>query len=139
VTQTPAGEEARLADFGLARTYQASRLSGLTLTGALAGTPMYMAPEQVLSLRDVQPPADQYSAAATLYFLLTGHAPYDRATNMHIQFIQILDEDPVPLRKRRRDLPKALGTVIHRGLARTPSDRYPDVVAFAAALTPFLG
>lgn len=137
MTNTSAGEEARLADFGLARTYQASRLSGLTVAGALAGTPSFMAPEQVLSLRDVKPPADQYSAAATLYFLLTGHAPYDAADNMQLQFLRILDEDPVPMQERRRGISASLAAAIHRAMARETVDRYPNVAAFAKALRAF--
>jgi serine/threonine-protein kinase len=134
VTPQSVGEEACLADFGLARTYQASRLSGLTFAGAIAGTPAYMAPEQILSLRDVKPPADQYSVAATLYFLLTGHAPYDPATSVHALLVQVLEDDPIPLLKRRPDLPRLLGAMIRRAMSRAPEDRYPDVAAFAAAL-----
>jgi pSer/pThr/pTyr-binding forkhead associated (FHA) protein len=137
VTQTAEGEEARLADFGLARSYEASRLSGLTVAGALGGTPLYMAPEQVLSLRDVKPPADQYSAAATLYFLLTGKPPYDPGTNTQLQFLRILEKDPVPIRDRRAELPEALAVTIHRALAREPAGRYADVAGFATALRPF--
>jgi serine/threonine-protein kinase len=132
-------EEARLADFGLARTYQASQLSGLTATGSIAGTPVYMAPEQVLSLRTVKPPADQYGAAATIYFLLAGTAPYDRTDNPHMQIVQILEHDPVPLLKRNPALPKKLAAVIHKAMQREVDDRFPNVAEFAAALTPFAG
>jgi serine/threonine-protein kinase len=137
VAQGPAGEEARLADFGLARTYQASQLSGLTVAGAIAGTPIFMAPEQLLSLREVKPAADQYSVAATLYFLLSGHPPYDRAANTSIQLLRLLNEEPVSLLERRPDLPVALERVIHRALAREPKDRFPGIAAFSAALNPF--
>jgi pSer/pThr/pTyr-binding forkhead associated (FHA) protein len=137
VTRTSEGEEARLADFGLARSYQASRLSGLTIAGALGGTPLFMAPEQVLSLRDVKPTADQYSAAATLYFLLTGKAPFDPGTNAQLQFLRILEENPIPLRQRRRDLPDMLAAIIHRALAREPAERYANAADFAAALRRF--
>ena len=69
----------KLADFGLARAYDACRLSGLTMQGEVGGTPAFMAPEQVTHYRDVKPAADQYSAAATLYYLLTGQYVYDFA------------------------------------------------------------
>src|SRR5262249_48080058 len=58
-----------LAGLGLARAYQASQFSGLTITGSAGGTPAYMPPEQVRDFRTVKPPADQYAAAATLYNL----------------------------------------------------------------------
>jgi pSer/pThr/pTyr-binding forkhead associated (FHA) protein len=139
VTKTSEAEEALLADFGLARTYEASRLSGLTVAGSLAGTPLYMPPEQVLSLREVKPAADQYSAAATFYFMLTGKAPYDPDPNSQLQFMRVLEEPPIQLLKRRPDLPASLAVVIERAMAREPADRYANVMAFSAALRPFAG
>jgi serine/threonine-protein kinase len=62
----------RLADFGLARVYQSSQLSGLTMQGEIGGTFAFMAPEQATHFREARPAADQYSAGATLYNLLTG-------------------------------------------------------------------
>jgi hypothetical protein len=139
MTEGPAGEEARLADFGLSRAYQASRMSGLTLTGAIAGTPAFMAPEQVLNLREVKPAADQYSAAATLYFLLSGEPPFKREENVHLQILKLLQGDPIPLRNRRPDVWPELERVVHRALESIASDRYTNVAAFAAALSPFAG
>jgi serine/threonine-protein kinase len=127
----------KLADFGLARVYQASRLSGLTMTGEVGGTPAYMAPEQVSNYREARPPADQYAAAATLYHLLTGKFVFDTPSNFRQWFSLILQEDPVPVRSRRRDLPAGLAEVIHRALAKEPEDRYPDVAAFREALRVF--
>jgi serine/threonine-protein kinase len=139
VAHSASGEEARLGDFGLARVYQASRLSGLTVAGAIAGTPTYMPPEQVVSLREVQPAGDQYSAAATLYYVMSGKAPYDKAANIHMQLLRLLEDDPVPLSVRRPTIPRALEVVVHRALAREPDERFPDVASFAAALRPFAG
>jgi len=68
---------------------------------------------------------------------LSGKAPYDRATSTHLQLLQLLEEDPVPLLERRVNLSEALGAVIHRAMAHEPSERYPNVAAFAAALSPF--
>ena len=128
----------RLTDFGLARTYQASRISGLTQVGESGGTPRYMPPEQVQGFKDATPKSDQYSAAATLYFLLTGKTVYNSAGSVQAAYIQILTEDPVPVRSRRPELPEALAAVIHRGLARQPADRYPDAASLARALEPFM-
>ncbi|OHB68120.1 MAG: hypothetical protein A2V70_13980, partial [Planctomycetes bacterium RBG_13_63_9] len=64
-------EACKLADFGLARVYHGSPLSGLTLIGDAGGTIPYMPPEQITHYRDPSPLADQYSTAATLYRLLT--------------------------------------------------------------------
>lgn len=128
---------AKLADFGLARVYQTSQLSGLTMMGEVSGTVAYMAPEQVTQFREVKPPADQYSAAATLYNLVSGRFTYDLPRLLPKQIVMILQQDPVPIQKREADLPAELAAVIHRGLARDPKARFPDVRAMRAALARF--
>jgi serine/threonine-protein kinase len=127
----------RLSDFGLARLFQSSKLSGLTLEGQMAGTLPYMAPEQITNFREAKPPADQYSAAATLYNLLTGKQVYDfdRVNSRRLQLI--LNEDPVPIQQRRPELPEGLTAVIHQALHRDPSQRHPNVRAFLEELLPF--
>src|SRR5439155_19533887 len=77
VTKVNGREVVQLADFGLARVYQTSRLSGLTMNGDIGGTLPFMAPEQILNFREAKPPVDQYAAAATLYNLLTGCLIFD--------------------------------------------------------------
>ena len=135
---TVAGREVvRLADFGLARVYQASQLSGLTMTGDIGGTVAFMAPEQITHYREVKPPVDQYAAAATLYNLLTGQYVYDLPRELSKQIGLILNDDPKPIRTRRPDLPEALAAVVHRGLARDPGDRYPSARDFNSALSRF--
>lgn len=137
VTRGPGGEIAKLLDFGLARTYQASPISGLTVSGTAGGTPAFMPPEQVLDFRTAKPAADQYAAAATLYDLLTGapiHGPY---VSLQERYKQILTADPVPLLSHRPELPAELAAAIHRALARKPEERFADVQAFCQALAPF--
>lgn len=124
----------KLADFGLARVYQASRLSGLTLHGDIGGTVAYMPPEQITNYREVSPAADQYSAAATLYFLLTGQPVYDFAASELEPLVLILQEDPIPIQDRRGDISDDLAETIHRGLMREPRHRFADVAAFREAL-----
>jgi serine/threonine-protein kinase len=128
----------RLADFGLARVYQDSVLSGLTLTGDVGGSAGYMAPEQIHNFREVLPAADQYSAAATLYFLLTGQHIYNLPRERHRQVALVLNEEPIPIRERRAELPAALAAIIHQGLARDPASRFADIATLRKALAPFL-
>ena len=123
-----------LADFGLARAYQASKLSGLTTTGNIGGTLPFMAPEQITHYRDVTPAADQYSAAATLYHLLTKRHTYDFPKEVAKQLLLVLQESPKPIQQHRADLPDQLATVIHKGLARIPTARFVDVESFRIAL-----
>jgi serine/threonine-protein kinase len=128
--------QVKLADFGLARVYQASKLSGLTVTGDLGGTPAYLPPEQITQYRDVSPAADQYSTAAMLYHLLTGQYILDLPP-LPGALVVILEDEPAPIQSRRADIPDGLAAAIHRALAKQPEDRFPDVTAFRAALRPF--
>jgi serine/threonine-protein kinase len=137
LAELPDGKrQVKLADFGLARVYRASQISGLTHLGDLGGTPAYMPPEQITNYREVMPAADQYSTAAMLYHMLTGNWVFDLPP-MPGGLLTILNTEPVPLVERRPDLPAELGEVIHKALAKKPADRYPDVVAFRQALVPF--
>jgi serine/threonine-protein kinase len=127
----------KVADFGLARVYLASALSGLTLKNQTGGTLEFMSPEQITNFRDVQPAADQFSAAATLYTLLTGRCIRDLTGHLAARIEQILNSDLVPICQRRPDLNQKLAMVIHRALAREPRHRYPSVAHFRQALRPF--
>lgn len=134
VAKAAEGAVVKLADFGLARIYQSSQLSGLTMTGDVGGSMGFMPPEQITAYREAQPPADQYAAAATLYTLLTDKYVFDLPRELHKQFAMVLNDDPVPILQRRPDLPRKLAAAIHRALAREPADRFPDVKAFRKAL-----
>src|SRR5262249_33138138 len=130
-------EVLRVADFGLARVYQESALSGLTVTGDVGGTVAFMPPEQITNYRRALPATDQYAAAATLYNLLTGQYVHDLAPEIERQFLLILEKDAVPIRSRRPDLPRGLADVIHRALARKPEGRFAEVAEMRDALLPF--
>jgi serine/threonine protein kinase len=127
----------KLTDFGLARIYLTSPLSGLTFTGHTAGTSGFMAPEQITDFRGVKPAADQYSAGAMLYFLLTGQKVYDFPGEIQRQLLMVLQDDPVPIRQRRPEIPAELSAIVHRALARSPEDRFADVRSMHDALRPF--
>jgi serine/threonine-protein kinase len=133
----PDGQEARLADFGMAKVYQSTDAGqALTMPGVAGGTLEFAAPEMVCDFRRAGPLADQYGAAATLYTLLTG-CPLHDTTNV----VQLLDairsRDVVPLEWRRAGLPAALTAAIHRSLDREPSRRFPTVLALHEALLPY--
>ncbi len=113
----------KLADFGLARAYDDSRMSGLTLTGDIGGTPAFMAPEQILDFRNVGPPADIYGSAATLYYLLTGAFIFDLPDGAVAAYAMILEDEPVPIRERRPDVPQELAGTIVAGLTKDPARR----------------
>jgi serine/threonine-protein kinase len=137
IGQEGAKKKAMLADFGLARVFEASRISGLTMQGEVGGTPAFMAPEQVTHYRDVKPTADQYSAAATLYRMLTRQNVFDLPKDLASQIALLVTADVVPISRRRADVPAGLAAVIHKALSREPEERYPDVAAFRKELKRF--
>jgi serine/threonine protein kinase len=127
----------KVADFGLARIYQSSPMSGLTMMGEAGGSTHYMPPEQILDFRQAKPAADLYSLAATLYYLLTGKKIHDYPEGNRQALMMILHEDPVPVRSRRGEIPEPLAEVIHRALAHYPDGRFPDAAAFGRSMGAF--
>jgi serine/threonine-protein kinase len=134
VAGEPGAEVVKVSDFGLARAYEESSMSGLTVANVSGGTPAFMPPEQVTDFRSVRPAADQYAAAATLYHLLTGRGVYEKAHSTQEMLRRILVEDPIPLRADAPPLPEPFGTIVRRSLARDPAARFPSVRAMRAAL-----
>jgi serine/threonine-protein kinase len=130
-------KQTKVADFGLAKAYQTSRMSGVTMMGDVGGTVAFMPPEQITHFKKVNPAADQYSAAATLYNLLTNQYVYDFEGNSRDAMLKISTEDPVPIQQRRDDLPDELSQIIHRALSRNPKDRFSSAAQFRKALAAF--
>jgi eukaryotic-like serine/threonine-protein kinase len=123
---------ARLADFGLAKSFQQAGLSGLTATGAVGGTYPFMAREQLTSYREARPTTDVWSMAATLYFLVTGQFARDFEDRDPIA--AILRGGVVPLRQRDPSIPEDLAAVIDRALDDEPARRFPTAREFGAAI-----
>lgn len=123
-----------VTDFGLARAYQSSNLSGLTMTGEIGGTTPFMSPDQLIDYRGVGPACDQYSTAATLYFLLTSQFVFDFPKKLSEQLLLILQGTPIPLTSRRPDSPERLSAVVQKGLSRRPEDRFESLLAFRDAV-----
>jgi hypothetical protein len=124
---------ARLADFGLAKSFQQAGLSGMTATGAVAGTFQFMAREQLTSYRQVRPTTDVWSMAATIYYLLAGKYARDFAAGSDPLAV-ILRGGVVPLRRRDASVPEELAAVIDRALDDEPSRRFPTAREFVTAL-----
>jgi hypothetical protein len=123
----------KLGDFGLARSLLGE--GRLTRTGSFVGTPLFASPEQVKG-EAVDPRSDVYSAAATLFFLLTGRAPF-QGTDTAAAVARIASEEAPLLRSLRPDLSAGLEHVVQRGLARDRQQRWASVDEFRAALAPF--
>jgi len=145
---TPANQ-VKILDFGLASltadpdTLQAdqksqveNQKSGLTLAGALMGTPDYMAPEQASDARSADIRSDIYSLGCTLYCLLTGKAPFPGGTTMD-KVIAHAERKPAPVHELRKDMPAELVKVLDKMMAKSPAARYQTPAEVAAALLPF--
>ncbi len=128
---------AKLADFGVARVCESSRISGLTMQGEVGGTLAFMAPEQATHYREAKPAADQYSAAATLYTMLTNRYTHELPKYIGEQIAHLVTAAPVAIAERKPDISPKLAAVIHKALSREPEDRYPDVLAFRRELKQF--
>lgn len=119
----------KVIDFGLAK---ATAVEGLTATGALLGTPHYMAPEQIRG-KNVDARADIYSLGALAFHLLSGRPVFSGENAIAVGFAH-LSETPPLLRGLRPDVPEALEKMVARALSKDPADRPTDARAFREAL-----
>jgi DNA-binding NarL/FixJ family response regulator len=123
-------EVAFLTDFGV--TKQRTAQSQLTKTGFAVGTADYMAPEQARGA-DVDGRADIYALGCVLFRVLTGSVPYERDSDVEKLWAHV-HEPPPALLDVRPDLPRALGDVLDRALAKNPDDRQPSAAALGREL-----
>jgi serine/threonine protein kinase len=125
----------KVLDFGISKTND-SGPSGLTQTSAMMGSPYYMAPEQMMSSKDVDARADIWALGIILYELLAGTPPFVAETMPEIVYM-VTQRDPPALAEKRPDVPPGLADVVVRCLFRDPAQRYANVAKLAAALASF--
>jgi serine/threonine-protein kinase len=127
-------------DFGISKALTGSSVEELSLTktAALIGSPLYMAPEQMRSAKDVDTRADIWSLGAMLYEMLTGQPPYTGESIPQL-CAALLHDDPIPLRQHRPEIPEGLELAVLRCLMKDRNHRFPTVFELGRALLPFAG
>ena len=126
----------KISDFGLAKQIDDS--SGQTESGAVLGTPSYMAPEQARGLGNaVGPPADVYALGVILYELLTGRPPFRAATTLDT-VLQVVYNEPVAPRLLNPKIARDLETICLKCLQKSPERRYRSAAELADDLARYL-
>ncbi|RIK81229.1 MAG: serine/threonine protein kinase [Planctomycetota bacterium] len=125
-----------VTDFGLAKRMEGD--ASLTKSGAILGTPAYMAPEQAAGSRgQVGPAADIYALGTILYQMLVGRPPFQSASPVDT-LIAVLEHDPVPPRMLDANVDADLEMIALKCLQKPPELRYPTAAALANDLDAFL-
>lgn len=115
----------KVSDFGLAKAFETSGLSGRTETGISLGTPYFMSRDQLTNFKYPKPSVDVWSLGATFYNMLTGHYPRDFTPGLHPAVVAFT-HPVVPIARRTKRVPAPLAAVIDRALSDSVQERYAD-------------
>ena len=126
-------QNVKITDFGLAR---AADDASLTQSGAIAGTPLYMAPEQAKG-RPLDPRADLFSLGSVLYTMASGRPPF-RAPSPLAVLKRVAEDTPRPIRQIIPEVPQWLCDLIARLHAKDPAHRFQSAAEVAALLEQHL-
>jgi len=126
-------QRVKLTDFGLARAVDDA---SLTQSGAIAGTPQYMAPEQANG-DAVDFRADLFSLGSVMYAMCVGHSPFRASTTMGV-LKRVCHDPPRPIQELNPDIPDWLCAIISRLLEKKPEDRYSSARTVAEILEKWL-
>jgi eukaryotic-like serine/threonine-protein kinase len=131
----------KLTDFGLAKSFKQTGMSGVTMVGDVAGTIAYMPPEQIRDFKEVQPPSDIYAMGMTAYTLLTGRHALDISPKAGIaETVKAIFEKPiVPLIIHSTEIPQQIGNVIEKAIAKDPDHRWATAGDMREAILKAVG
>jgi hypothetical protein len=131
------GRTAKIADLGFAKNFEEAGFSGMTVTGAYAGTPAFMPREQLTNFKYVKPASDVWSLAATFCVMLTGALPRDFPKGKD-PLEAILHGRIIPVQERDRRIPSPMAQMLDRALSNNAKDRFADAVAMLEAMKDLL-
>jgi len=127
-------ETVKILDFGVAKIIpRADDPGGMTSTGVMMGTPLYMSPEQARGARDVDGRTDLYAASVIFYRALTGEMPHI-AANLHELLFKIVLEEPRPIRELSPEVDEVFASIVMKGLARDAEQRYASAREYQEAI-----
>jgi tetratricopeptide (TPR) repeat protein len=125
----------KIGDFGLVKQIESETQQ--TASGALLGTPTYMAPEQMAGERAaIGPATDIYALGVILYELLTGQTPFRGGTPLEV-LRQVKEKEPLPPRRLQPDTPRDLETICLKCLQKEPGKRYVSAASLSEDLRRF--
>ncbi|MFO0567932.1 MAG: serine/threonine-protein kinase [Polyangiaceae bacterium] len=137
LTQREDGEiTVKLLDFGIAKVKMenfAETSQGLTKSGSMLGTPLYMSPEQARGKKDIDTRTDVWSLGVVLYVLLSGELPY-HADTLGDLLVAIITSDIPLIQDRAPWVPPEIAEIVHRAMHRDPDTRYRDAGELRDAL-----
>jgi eukaryotic-like serine/threonine-protein kinase len=127
------GDQAYVADFGIAKAIVVAAEDMLSSPGLAVGTPAYMSPEQASGNPNLDGRSDLYSLGCVIYEMLAGEPPHTGKTAQAILARQRMEE-PRSIRVVRPSVPEEVEHVVMTALAKAPADRFTSVSGFGAAL-----
>ncbi len=131
----------KILDFGIAKqqmeVLSSSEGAGLTKTGSMLGTPLYMSPEQAQGLKSIDARTDIWSLGMCLYEALSGRTPWGDVDTLGALILSICSRDVAPLQDLAPWVPAELAQVVHWTLNRDVNQRCPNARALVDALRPF--
>ncbi len=135
---------AKIADFGLAKSFVNVGGTRLTRASEFAGSLYFTPPEQIINFARTGPAADIYSAGVTLYNLLTGSLPYNfgggsSSKSLKDSMLTVLEEPVIPVRQRCAEIEAKLAVIVEKAIAKKADERYASAKAFKAELQNYLG
>jgi serine/threonine protein kinase len=133
-------QKIKVLDFGVSKALgggPSGELSGLTRTRAMLGSPLYMAPEQMRSSRDVDVRVDVWALGVVLFQLVTQRFPFEAETMPEL-CLKVVTEQPLKASAVRADVPAGICDVISQCLEKDPNKRFANAAELASALEPFV-